>query len=145
MVGFLIVSHGSLAEGLKDSISMIMGEQEQFEAVGLRGDTDMEHFADEIYKAAVRVDDGDGIVLFTDMFGASPCNFAAMNMGRFLEEKRNVKILTGVNLPMVLEGFIRRMECSDPEKIKEACLDGGREGVQDFTAHCMDMDEDDEE
>ena len=144
MVGFLVISHGNLAEGIKDSISMIMGEQERFEAIGLRADTDMEHFSDEIYEAAVRLDDGDGVILFTDMFGASPCNFAAANMSRFLEESRKVKILTGVNLPMVLEGFIRRMECNDLEEIKDTCLDGGRDGVQDFTAHCMDLYDEEE-
>lgn len=143
MVGFLVVSHGDMAKGIKDSISMIMGDQEQFGAVGLYVDSDMERFQQEIYEAAVRLDNGDGVILFTDMFGASPCNFAAMNMQRFAEKGCRVEILTGVNLPMMLEGFAKRMESCALDEIKGACLDCGREGIQDFMRICADMDDED--
>ncbi|MDM8293042.1 PTS sugar transporter subunit IIA [Faecalicoccus pleomorphus] len=80
MIGVLIVSHGRLAEGMKDSIQMIMGEVEQVSTIGLFTDTDLEQFKDEIKNEILKLDTGDGVLVFVDLFGASPANFVASNI-----------------------------------------------------------------
>lgn len=80
MVGFVVVTHGSFAEGLLSSAVMIMGKQEQLKAVGLYEDADLEQFSSQICEAVSSVDTGDGVLIFTDMFGASPFNFSVSNI-----------------------------------------------------------------
>ena len=71
MVGFVVVTHGSFAEGLLSSAVMIMGKQEQLKAVGLYEDADLEQFSSQICEAVSSVDTGDGVLVFTDMFGTT--------------------------------------------------------------------------
>ena len=58
MVGFVVVTHGSFAEGLLSSAVMIMGKQEQLKAVGLYEDADLEQFSSQICEAVSSVDTG---------------------------------------------------------------------------------------
>lgn len=97
MVGLVIVSHGKLGSELISVAEVIVGKMEGVEAVSIGSVIDVDHARDEIGAAVKRVQRGDGVLVFTDMFGGTPSNLALA----FLDE--GVEVLTGVNLPMVIK------------------------------------------
>jgi PTS system mannose-specific IIA component len=96
MIGVVVATHGKLAEELIRTAEAVVGKIELVAPVSIvatspdvRGDL----------KAAIqRVDQGEGVLLLTDIFGGSPTNLCLS----FLTE-RQVEVVTGVNLPMLLK------------------------------------------
>lgn len=97
MVGTLILSHGGLADELLKAGRTIAGGLVGFEAVSLDWGESFERAQSKIRSSLDRLDEGDGVIILTDMFGGTPCNIALT----FLEPGK-VEIVTGVNLPMVV-------------------------------------------
>lgn len=102
MVGILIASHGALAAGLLDSASMIVGQPELVKAESLQPEDSPDGFLDRLSKSALELDRGDGVLVLTDLFGATPANSAL----HLVSDK--VEVLTGVNLPMLIEAIMNR-------------------------------------
>jgi PTS system mannose-specific IIA component len=98
MIGLVIVTHGNLACEFIAATVHVVGPQPNVEAVCIGPDDDMEERRQNILDAVARVDDGDGAILLTDMFGGTPSNLAISVM-----EKRNVEVLAGINLPMLIK------------------------------------------
>jgi len=71
MVGMLIVTHGRLGEGLLDAMQMIAGPQERVEVISLKEGDSIDELKDKILNAVKTLDDGSGVLVFVDMFGAS--------------------------------------------------------------------------
>ncbi len=108
MTGILIVAHGALAEELVNSVAMIMGRVPMLRAVGLRSDQSLDDLKREI-ETAWRELENEGarhILILVDMFGGSCSNVAARLVVD--SEAEQVAVITGVNLPMVLEASIDR-------------------------------------
>lgn len=97
MVGTLILTHGGLARELLCAAEVIAGKLEGFEALCLDWSTGPEKGRQEIGVCLERLDQGDGVLILTDMFGGTPCNLA-----RQFADPGRIEVLTGVNLPMVL-------------------------------------------
>ncbi|NLO87360.1 MAG: PTS sugar transporter subunit IIA [Firmicutes bacterium] len=128
MVGILVISHGSLAAGLKDAAEMIMGQQGQFQAVGLQPQQSPEEFQ-EIIRAEVKgLDCGEGVLILADLFGGSPANAAAY----LVSDKLNVEVVTGVSLPMLLEALTARMG-QDLPAVADTCIAAVSQGVRKFS------------
>ncbi len=102
MVGILIISHSTLAESLKQTVSLIVGEKENVGTLSLMKNDRIEDFSDRLKKAVTEIDKGDGVLILADMFGGTPCNSALALYGS--DEK--VRIITGVNLPVVIEAIM---------------------------------------
>ena len=98
MVGAVIVTHGRLAHELLDAAERIVRRADGVRAISLDWDDDVADARAEIETAVTEVDSGDGVLIFTDMFGGTPTNVSLA----FLEKER-VEIITGVNLPMVVK------------------------------------------
>jgi PTS system mannose-specific IIA component len=96
MVGILIVSHGRLAYALISSVQSLVGSLEKIRGVSIWS-KDREEVKDRIQKKMTEVDDGDGVVILTDILGGTPTNLSLS----FLEDEK-VEVVTGVNLPMLL-------------------------------------------
>jgi PTS system mannose-specific IIA component len=127
MVGIVIVTHGTMAEGIMDAAGMIVGNLEGVRAVQLKEMDAVEDLMDRISAAVDEVDTGDGALVFVDLFGASPFNASARLLGA--EKERNVEVITGVSLPMVLEVAIQRSS-EDLESLVEIAEDAGTSGVK---------------
>lgn len=98
MVGVVIASHGTIAQGMYESAKMFFGNDiTQFTYVGLKGDQTAEELDEELRQAMCEVDYGDGVVVLADLFCGTPCNRAVMQM------KDTTHIISGVNFPIVLE------------------------------------------
>lgn len=102
MTGLIVVTHAGLATSLISAAAMVTGSTELSEAVELHADDPADEMVARIADALERVGN-DGAIIMTDMFGGTPSN-AAMS---FLQENR-VEVITGVNLPMMVEYFSRR-------------------------------------
>lgn len=104
MVNLLIICHGTMAEGLVDALSLIVGPQEGIRAIGLRAADAIDELGDRIQAAIDELDQGDGVLILVDMVGASPFNVSA----RIAVESERLEVVTGVNLPMLLETAMQR-------------------------------------
>lgn len=98
MIGVVVVTHGQLAAELLNAAEMIVGELPQFAAVSIGWHDDTADARAEIAQAIERVDQGDGVLILTDMFGGTPTNLAVT----FLVPEK-VEVITGVNLPMLIK------------------------------------------
>ncbi len=98
MIGMVLVTHGRLAVELIAALEHVVGPQINVLPVCIGPDDDMELRRSEIVKSTAEVDDGNGVVLLTDMFGGTPSNLAIS-----LIDSANVEVIAGVNLPMLIK------------------------------------------
>jgi len=98
MIGMVLVTHGRLADELIAALEHVVGPQANVTTVCIGPDDDMEQRRAEILDSAAKADEGDGVVLLTDMFGGTPSNLAISVM-----DKANVEVIAGVNLPMLIK------------------------------------------
>jgi mannose PTS system EIIA component len=99
MVGIVILAHGGLAEEFIRTTNLVLGAPlDKVVGVAINAMDDPQVMADQIHNAVKKVDDGDGVVIFTDMFGGTPLNVALS----FLQEGR-IEVISGLNLPMILK------------------------------------------
>lgn len=123
MVGIVITSHGILAEGLRAAAQMILGHQEAVQTVGLGAAENLDNFLIKLRQAAAQVDRGVGVLVLADLFGGSPCNTAAHLV------QDGIEVVTGANLPMLLEALSQREERT-PKELAEVVLVAAREGTR---------------
>lgn len=98
MVGGIIVTHGRLAIELVTAAEMIVGEIKHIIAVSIGWNDELEEGLKEIEQAIKKVNQGDGVLILTDMFGGTPTNVAMT-----FSQPGKVEIITGVNLPMIIK------------------------------------------
>ena len=98
MIGMVLVTHGRLAVEFVAALEHIVGPQQAIAAICIGPDDDMEQRRREILESVARVENGDGVVLLTDMFGGTPSNLAISVLDR-----ARVEVIAGVNLPMLIK------------------------------------------
>jgi PTS system mannose-specific IIA component len=98
MIGMVLVTHGRLAAEFIAALEHVVGPQRNIAAVCIGPEDDMEQRRGEIMEAVARCDDGDGVVVLTDMFGGTPSNLAISIM-----DKAKIEVIAGVNLPMLIK------------------------------------------
>lgn len=108
MIGICVITHGDFAKGIKNSLEMIAGQAENLDVLGLHECQVMEEFQDQAFKIIKQLDQGEGVLVFVDMFGASPFNTIASIRNHLIEEKVKCGVITGLNLPMLIESTLMR-------------------------------------
>jgi PTS system mannose-specific IIA component len=109
VIGVIIVTHGRLGEELHKTAKLIVGElegsgeRERCRTVAVEMNLNPDALRDLVGQAIKSQDNGQGVLVLTDMFGGTPSNISLS----FLEEGR-VEVLTGVSLPMLLRVFQMR-------------------------------------
>lgn len=98
MIGMVLVSHGCLSVALREALEHVVGPQQNIATVSVEADSDIETQRREIAARVAEVDTGDGVVVLTDMFGGTPCNLSMSML-----ERRNVEVIAGVNLPLLVK------------------------------------------
>jgi len=98
MIGMVLVTHGRLAAEFIAALEHVVGPQQHIAAVCIGADDDMEQRRRDILDSVAKVEEGDGVVLLTDMFGGTPSNLAISVLDR-----ANVEVIAGVNLPMLIK------------------------------------------
>jgi len=123
MIGVLIVAHDTLGDSLVKAVTHVLGSRPpQFEVLSVAASDDPLLLLPNARAVVERLDSGDGVAVFTDIFGATPSNLA----GKLLKPGR-VEGIAGVNLPMLVRAFTYRNRGMDT-LIRKA-ISGGCEGV----------------
>ena len=122
MIGIVIVAHGGLAKEYLAAVEHVVGRQPGVRAITILPEDDRALKQAEICEAADAVDEGDGVVVVTDMFGGSPSNLSLRACGL-----RNRRILYGANLPMLIK-LAKSRRKSVPDAVT-AALEAGRKYI----------------
>ena len=116
MIGLVLVTHGALAHEFKSALEHVVGPQERCETIAIGPEDNMEERRNDILAAVDSADDGQGVIILTDMFGGTPSNLSisVMASGR-------VEVIAGVNLPMLVKlGRVRNdMTIKDAVKLAQ--------------------------
>lgn len=123
MIGVFIIAHDSLGESLVRAVTHVLGTRPpQFEVLSVAATDDPILLLPQAREALERLDTGEGVLIFSDIYGATPCNLAV----KLLEPGR-IHGIAGVNLPMLVRTFTYRTR--DMETIVRKAVSGGCEGV----------------
>jgi len=123
MIGILIVTHKELAEALMSIYELILGPREAISTVCLDPNAPPEVSRDQIRHGLAQVNNGNGVLILTDMLGGTPSNLTLP----FLHEGR-VEVITGVNLPMLM----KLSQIREQQDLREAALamkQSGQNGI----------------
>lgn len=126
MKGVILTSHGKLAEGLLDTLQIFAGDLENVEAICLMPGDDITEFLEKLKQSIANVDTGDGVVVFCDLLFGTPCNCSG-TMFKKEGALEKIQIITGMNLPMVLEYMSSRRDMDTQDIITT-----GKNGIIDF-------------
>ena len=127
MIGILIVAHGTLGESLIHCASHVTGSRPlHLLQLGITIHDDPTAILPQARELLKQLDTGDGVLILSDMYGATPCNIVC----RLLEPGK-VEGLAGVNLPMLVRALTYRNE--PLPTVMEKALSGGKEGVFNIT------------
>nr|WP_223281664.1 PTS mannose transporter subunit IIAB [Xenorhabdus griffiniae] len=126
----MIGTHGAAAEQLLRTTEMLIGEQENVSYIdfvpGENADTLFEKYNQKLES----LDTEQGILFFVDTWGGSPFNAA----NRIVVDKDNYEIVTGVNVPMLVEAFMCRDDDPTMEELVAVALETGKEGIRALKA-----------
>jgi PTS system mannose-specific IIA component len=104
MTGIVIVTHNQLGSALIEAAEFIMGEKlEAITAISVDINSDPDNIGPQISQAIKEVDQQNGILILTDMFGGTPSNISYS----FLQEGA-IEVLSGVNLPILVKAISLR-------------------------------------
>ncbi len=121
MIGAVIVAHSSIGKELIAAAEYLVGKIEGITAVSINCETNAFDARKTISESMKQVDQGNGVLLMTDLFGGSPANIAFS----FLNNEK-VEVITGVNLPMVLTFWNKRANTTLQDIAKYIQLSGTR-------------------
>ena len=134
MIGILIVAHGAVGEALIHSASHVLGKRPlRVRQVGITVHDDPEAMLPQAQDLVQQLDEGDGVLVLTDIYGATPGNIAL----RLLKPGK-VEGVAGVNLPMLIRALTYR-EHGLAAAVEKA-LSGGTEGVIHMTTDACGKD-----
>ena len=126
MVGIIIASHGEFAAGIKQSGTMIFGEQEKVESVVFMPSEGPEDLQRKLQEAIAKVE-SEEILFLVDLWGGSPFN-QANKLFEEAPEKR--AIVAGLNLPMLIEAYASRFTMTTAHEIAKAITATAIDGVK---------------
>jgi PTS system ascorbate-specific IIA component len=130
MIGILIISHGAFGESLIHAASHVLGKRPlRVRQVGVTVHDEPEAILPQAREMVRQLDDGSGVLVLTDIYGATPGNIAMQ-----LLVKDRVEGLSGVSLPMLVRALTYRDEAL--AVVVEKALLGGREGVVHMNTDC---------
>lgn len=124
-VGLLIVTHGDVGKVLLETATALLGLCPlQTEVIGVAQDCEPEQVARDAHQRVERLNQGEGTLVLTDLYGSTPGNIAGRQLGD------EVAVVSGLNLPMLLR-VLNYPQMSLVELTTKA-VSGGREGVMAY-------------
>jgi mannose PTS system EIIA component len=127
MIGILIIAHGTLGESLIHCASHVMGARPpMLRQLGVGTHDDPAAILPQAQQMVRDLDEGQGVLILSDIYGATPCNLVSN-----LLSPGQVEAVAGLNLPTLVRALTYRNTSLD--KLVEKAVSGGREGVVTFT------------
>ena len=123
MIGLVLVTHGNLAEEFKNALEHVVGQQEAVETICIGPDDDMDRRREDIVKAVKDAEQGNGVIILTDMFGGTPSNLSISVM-----DTGEIAVIAGITLPMLIK-LARVREDNDMQKSLQEAQDAGKKYI----------------
>lgn len=106
MIGVVITGHILFASGIESAIKAVVGQAEQVAFVDFKEEYSPNQLKEKIENAITTVDSGEGVIILTDLFGGTPSNVCS----GLLQERTNLEVVCGVNLPIAITAVLEREE-----------------------------------
>lgn len=121
MVGIIAISHGPFSKALIKSVEMLYGKQDKVEAISLDQGESMESLNNRINEI-IKGFQVNEVLIMVDLLGGTPYNASSIEI-----ENSNINVITGLNMPMILEALLFRNETL--EKISDITTEAGKSGI----------------
>jgi len=121
MVGIIAISHGPFSKALIKSVEMVYGKQDKVEALSLEPGESMENLKNNINEIIEEFKVNE-VLIMVDLLGGTPYNASSIEM-----ENSNINVITGLNMPMILEALLFRNETL--EKMSLIVTEAGKSGI----------------
>ncbi|MEQ2024560.1 PTS mannose transporter subunit IIAB [Xenorhabdus szentirmaii] len=125
-IAIMIGTHGAAAEQLLRTAEMLIGEQENVSYIDFVPGENADTLFDKYNEKLTSLDTNQGVLFFVDTWGGSPFNAA----NHIAIDKDNYEIITGVNVPMLVEAFMCRDDDPSMAELVSVALETGREGIR---------------
>jgi PTS system ascorbate-specific IIA component len=123
MVGILLMTHAPLGQAFVAAVAHVFrGPTEHFEAIDVTADQDLSQVNALAEQAIARLDQGDGVLVITDIKGGTPANCC-----NSLADAGKVEVIAGISLPMLLRAITYRRDTLDV--VVEMALAGAQSGA----------------
>lgn len=109
MFSIIVTTHGELTNGFSNTINMILGEQENLYFNMFSSNQTTEEYENEVLKTISSIESQRDILILTDLFGGTPWNVSS----KLSMINSRIKVISGVNLPMVIESIMKTNENLD--------------------------------
>ena len=109
MVSIVLASHGDLAAGIKQTGSMVFGDQPSVAVVSLEPSMGPDDFRAKVEEAVASFEDQEQVLFLVDLWGGTPFN----QISGLIEGHDSWAIVTGVNLPMLIEAYSQRFDAKN--------------------------------
>ena len=140
MINLIVATHGKMSEETVNLTKMVLGESEQLDFVKFLPGEGPEDLIEK-YKNIISKYKSEGTLFLVDLFGGSPYNAAC----RIVAETENTDVITGVNVPMLLEVLDAREETNKVSELVETAKNSGINGIKIFSEIFTESDDSDEE
>ena len=123
MIGILLITHGELGKSLIECATHVLGDKPKFlDSLTIENDCAHDNMYKEISEKINLLDQGKGVLILTDIFGATPCNIITK-----LIKPGKVNAIAGVNLSMLIRSISYRGESFDTLIAK--AIEGAQDGI----------------
>lgn len=136
MIGILVLSHGNLSQGIVESGKMIVGTNEKVDYLGLYGGDNIDEFYDKTAEKIKALDDGEGVLIFSDLYGASPFKATAYSAKKLAGT--DYRSISGVNFPMFIESVLMRTSMN-LDQLSTHIMQTGKEGIKELFTEATTM------
>jgi PTS system ascorbate-specific IIA component len=121
--GILLITHGDLGEDMLDTVTGILSDCPlSVKPMAIHPDADTDEQFETASNYCKALDQGGGVLVLTDLYGSTPSNIANR-----LIDKHNVRVLSGVNIPMLLR--ILNYPDLNLDELSEKAVSGARHGI----------------
>lgn len=122
-VGLLLITHGDIGTVMLESANQVLGGLPiRTEVLQVAHDADLDGLRRAARAAVRRLQHGDGVLVLTDIYGGTPSN-----IGRSVADCRQVLLLAGLNLPMLIR--VMNYPDLDLASLADKAVSGGRDGI----------------
>lgn len=123
MIGIIVTGHGNFASGVSSSVKLIAGLPEKYEQVDFLEEHGIEELSKNIEAAINKLNDCEGIIIFTDLVGGSPFKASVELSMKY----KNIAVLGGTNLGMLIETSMARNFIEDLDTLCNSAISTGKD------------------
>ena len=127
MIGVIVTGHGNIATGIQSGMNLVFGNIENFSTIDFTEEITPEELEKKIEEKIEELDKGKGVLILTDIAGGTPFKTASL----LSMKKNNVKVISGVNFPMLLEIICER-ENFELDSLYLHALEEGKKEIKGF-------------